>query len=812
MPLTENPPDAVRRTLEGLAASESQNGNGSKPRGSVQEDKPVAVANGARNGNGKDAGEPRGRRLRSKKEADTEPSAEDQPVDTGLPNTRISLASDITKSGTFGERWLIVDDKRVLVVSVENGHATVDHDIALDDIADTDTEQMVGIAALILRLKNGVSMEAIRYSAGLGAHFGAAARTLQAYVKGEEPSESIALGLEKRVCPKCGDPLPADSNVCGKCVDKRATLLRLLRYALPFRNRLILVTALMILSTAFTLAPPVFQQKLTDDVLIAHRHREWIGWIVGGLIGTAIMGLVLGIWRGRVASYVSNHLVYSLRTQAYGRLQELSIGYYDKRQTGALVSRVTQDVNELQSFLIDGLQLFVVNILTIIGMLIILLKYNWQLTLLILIPVPITIWMVRRTFKMLWRRLHRMFSQRSSLNASITSVLAGVRVVKAFAQEHRERERFEDKAQSLRDSGIVVEQSWQTYFPILGFITGFGTYIIWWIGGLESFANFSNDPSKGMTIGVLTMFLAYSQRLLGPLQDMTRIADWLSRSMTSAERVFEVIDAQPDVANAAEPVNMPRIEGRVELKNVRFSYDKNSSVLEDISIDVKPGEMIGLVGHSGAGKSTIINLMSRFYDVKEGQILIDGVDIRDIDMNDLRRQIGIVLQEPFLFPGTISENIAYSRPGATPEEIMQAAKAANAHEFVMRFPDGYDTYVGERGARLSGGERQRLSIARAILHDPRILILDEATASVDTQTEKQIQEAITRLIKGRTTFAIAHRLSTLRNADRLMVIERGKLVELGTHDELLSKPEGVFRKLVDMQQAVNQLRSDIIDE
>ena len=252
---------------------------------------------------------------------------------------------------------------------------------------------------------------------------------------------------------------------------------------------------------------------------------------------------------------------------------------------------------------------------------------------------------------------------------------------------------------------------------------------------------------------------------------------------------------------------MPHIEGHVELRNVRFSYDKNQSVLEDVSINVEPGEMIGLVGHSGAGKSTIINLLSRFYDVKDGPILIDGVDIRHIKMNDLRRQVGVVLQEPFLFPGTISDNIAYAKPDATPMEIMRAAKAANAHDFIMRFPDGYDTWVGERGARLSGGERQRISIARAILHDPRILILDEATASVDTETEKQIQEAIARLIEGRTTFAIAHRLSTLRNACRLMVMERGKMVELGTHDELLAMPEGVFKKLVDMQQEVNQLQA-----
>ena len=399
-----------------------------------------------------------------------------------------------------------------------------------------------------------------------------------------------------------------------------------------------------------------------------------------------------------------------------------------------------------------------------------------------------------------------MFYLRSNLGSILNSVLSGVRVVKAFGQENREADRFKNKSFQLFQAGVVVEQSWATYFPIIGFITTIGTYIVYLVGGLEVVRNFTNNPHNGMTLGVLSMFLVYIAMLMAPLQGMTRIADWLSRSAASAERVFEVIDAEPDVKRDPNPVRMDRIEGHVELRGVRFSYDKNQNVLKEISLDVMPGEMIGLVGHSGAGKTTIINLISRFYDVQEGAVLIDGVDVKRIDRDDLRRQIGVVLQEPFLFPGTVAENIAYARPGASLLDVMRAAKAANAHDFIMNFADGYDTLVGERGARLSGGERQRLSIARAILHDPRILILDEATASVDTETEKQIQEAIARLTTGRTTFAIAHRLSTLRNASRLVVMERGKMVELGTHDELLAMPEGVFRRLVNMQQEVNALR------
>jgi len=759
-----------------------------------------------------------------------------EPV-TQSSEPRLSLAGDVGKDGHYGERWLVVDDSRLRVMTFTGQHdkapviigrfskngkskvtlragdpgrvgtAVVDLDLALADIEEAKIESLVGLSALLIRMKDGRVIEALRYTVGLAPRFSVAARVIEAFLKDEEPNEDLTADLDKKVCPKCGDPLPDDTKVCVKCVDKRAVLARLLKYTIPYKWKAILVTVLTVAGVGAGLISPIFQRTLTDDVLIPHRHQSWIGWIVLGVVLVNIVSIALGIWRGRVAAYISNHMVFSLRTQVYERLQEQSIAYYDKRQTGSLMTRVTQDVNELQGFMVDGIQFFFVNTLQIVGTIAILLYFNWKLTLLVLAPLPLTIFLVRKTFRMLWGKLHRLWHLRSSLGGFISATLSGVRVVKAFAQEKREGDRFRTKAEALFNAGVVVEQAWATYFPILNFITTLGTFIIWYAGGLQVYANRSNSPVHGeMTIGVLMMFLSYVGMVMGPIQGMTRIADWLSRASASAERVFEVLDAEPDVANVAEPVAMPHIEGRVELRNIRFSYDKNKDVLEDVSVLVEPGEMIGLVGHSGAGKSTLINLLSRFYDVREGQILIDGVDIKQIDVNDVRRQIGVVLQEPFLFPGTVSDNISYARPGSTPEQVMQAAKAANAHDFIMRFQDGYDTYVGERGVRLSGGERQRLSIARAILHDPRILILDEATASVDTETEKQIQEAIQRLIKGRTTFAIAHRLSTLRNADRLMVIERGKLVELGTHDELLALPDGVFKKLVDMQKEVNQLR------
>lgn len=387
----------------------------------------------------------------------------------------------------------------------------------------------------------------------------------------------------------------------------------------------------------------------------------------------------------------------------------------------------------------------------------------------------------------------------AGISAILADTIPGVRVVKAFAAEDREVDRFNNVSEDYFKSSMQAAKLSTIYFPVMGLAMFVGGIVIRWFGGRQIIYG-------NMTPGDLMLFMGYMWQFYGPIRTLTRLNHRLQRAATAAERVFEIVDAQPEVDDKEDAIELPTIRGDIKMENVVFSYDDEKNALDDISFEVEAGQMIGLSGPSGAGKTTLINLLGRFYDVNEGSITVDGHDIRDVTMMSLRNQIGVVLQDPFLFHGTVSSNIAYSKPGASKTEIVAAAKAANAHDFIVNFPDGYDTMVGERGTGLSGGEKQRISIARAILKNPRILILDEATSSVDTETEALIQAAIERLIEGRTTFAIAHRLSTLRKADRLVILDKGEIIETGTHNELLEN-NGLYKRLVDLQTDLSRIKA-----
>jgi ATP-binding cassette subfamily B protein len=485
---------------------------------------------------------------------------------------------------------------------------------------------------------------------------------------------------------------------------------------------------------------------------------------------------------------VGERIAHDLRAEAYGHLHKLSLSFFTKKPTGQLISRISHDTDRLWDFIAFGLIEIVMSLVTIVGVCAVMFWTAPMLAVLTLIPIPIGIIMTYYHTRRMHGLFHRIWRKWSKMTATLSDAIPGIRVVKAFTQEDREITRFNSRSKDVLDEGIRLHNEWTGYWPKVTLLLQMGNLIIWAYAGPRIL-------HQEFTLGTFVMFTSLIWMFYGPVEQLGMMNRLLQRAATSAQRVFEIIDTPLTIYSPANPVAAPKIEGRITFENVSFSYDGVKPTLTDVSFDIKPGEMIGLAGPSGSGKTTLVNVICRFYDVSRGRILIDGVDVRDLDLHEMRSQVGMVLQEPYLFSGTILANISYGNDEADTSEIIRAAKAANAHDFIVGFPDGYDTVVGERGQTLSGGERQRISIARAILNDPRILILDEATSSVDTETEMKIQEAIRHLVKGRTTFAIAHRLSTLQAADRLMVLEKGKLVQLGTYQELIGDKDGLYARL-----------------
>tara|TARA_B100001167_G_C16759959_1_gene300811 strand:- start:26 stop:1585 length:1560 start_codon:yes stop_codon:yes gene_type:complete len=517
------------------------------------------------------------------------------------------------------------------------------------------------------------------------------------------------------------------------------------------------------------------------------------------MIGVNVFTTSFSTIRSYVMAIVGQGVKHRLRTEAYQHLNRLSISFYQKRDTGNIMSRLTHDVGRLEDFIAYGLQDMVGDILMLIFMFSVMVYHNWQLTLLSMIPIPLIIVFTVYFGKKVKKIYHIVWKQISGISTILASVIPGVRVVKAFGREEYETDRFVKQSQRVLETGLRSARWESIYGPTMGFITFSGTIIIWFAGGGQLL-------NGDLTTGELIMFMGYMMQLLGPVRMLSGLNRRFLRAATSAERVFEILDTPPDIADSKNSVKLKEVSGEIEFRNVSFSYDSEQDALNDVSFIVQPGEMIGLAGHSGAGKSTLINLITRFYDPTGGDILLDGHNLDDIQLDSLRDRIGVVLQDPFLFNGTVAENIGYSRLDATSTEIIAAAKAANAHDFIVNFADGYDTIVGERGARVSGGERQRISIARAILKNPQILILDEATSSVDTETESKIQEALERLIQGRTVFAIAHRLSTLKYSNRLLILKDGKVDEIGTHEELVAK-DGTYASLCRKQTDLSKIRA-----
>jgi ATP-binding cassette subfamily B protein len=592
---------------------------------------------------------------------------------------------------------------------------------------------------------------------------------------------------------------------------KFAVLWRLLSYMKPYKGRLALGIVGAVMLTAVALVPPYLTGYLIDEVfrpveegtLAPSAAASTAMLIVGAVAVLYILRQVFAWLRMRTMSILGEYVARDLRAELYEHLQRLSLNFYSSKQTGSLISRVSSDTDRLWEFLAWGAVDFILSIVTILALGAVLLALDWRLGLVMVVPMPLLFWVIYRFGLKMHMIFLKCWRKWSSVTAVLADTIPGVRVVKAFNQEDREQARFVSRNRSATDTFNSVHRFWTTFWPVTWMAVHVLMLIVWALAVPRVLGLGVTGPP--LTVGGFVAFVLYMGMYVQPIEIIGRMTFVLNRATSSAHRVFEVLDTEPDVTDKAAPVRLEPLQGRVRFENVSFAYDGVRQVIRNMSFEVEPGEMIGLVGPSGAGKSTVTNLIARFYNISTGAIFIDGIDLQEVEMGHYRRQMGIVLQDPHLFHGSLLENIRYGRPEAKLSEVVRAARAANAHDFVCKLPQGYDTIVGERGHTLSGGERQRISIARAILHDPRILILDEATSSVDTETEYKIQEALERLVQGRTVFAIAHRLSTLRRANRLFVIEDGQLVEQGTHAQLLENTEGTYTKLVGMQQELHGL-------
>ncbi|MGN1346123.1 MAG: ABC transporter ATP-binding protein [Eubacteriales bacterium] len=597
-------------------------------------------------------------------------------------------------------------------------------------------------------------------------------------------------------CPKCGQIYENQyRRVCTHCVKKGAIVKRLLDFLKPYKFLAAGVLFCMLASSAISLISPIINGEILYDNVISESGR-WhtvtkLFIVLSVIVALALISLGINILQNRRNASLSTRMTNQMKQNVFDAMMSLSLSYFNKYSSGQLINRVNYDADRIRSFYIDGIPNFVINALNFIGLTFFLFSMNWQLTLIVFIPVPIIIVIFRVMLPKLWRMYSKQYRSSSSLNSMLGDSLNGIRVVKAFAKEAEETHRFYHYSERLYNSNLKVNLTTLTIFPIVSLLIGMSSQAIWGYGGLLVMG-------EHMTYGEFTTYLGYIGMIFGPLQFFSTFTNIVTDTINSAQRMFEVLDMVPDVMDAKDAKEIPEFHGDIEFRNVSFHYNPNRPILKDVNIKIKAGDNIGLVGHTGSGKSTIANLITRMYDPISGQILIDGVDLKDIKLSSIRRNIAIVSQEIFLFRGTIADNIRYARPSATMEEVIAAAKAANAHDFIVRLPEGYETEVGSGSRSLSGGERQRVSIARALLLSPSILILDEATAAMDTETERLIGDALAKLVKGRTCITIAHRLSTLKDCNYLFAIENGEIAEEGSPEELLAKG-GVYYRLYTLQ-------------
>lgn len=683
-----------------------------------------------------------------------------------------------------------------------------------EDIREFNVVRQVNGGMLFATTEKGEDVVLLEFSNSRTEEFDRLCRIFRKQKEGKElTEEDFKSRMRFECCPKCGTLYPnQERKICPKCTDKRSLFIRVLGYFKEYKLQIGIMMLCYLLTAILNLAWPYLNGRILYDRVLAQDARvlEFIGipagkftvllsFVVLTMVFCKAMSQALSIIQSVMVAKIVPDVVRDIKADVFRAMGKLSISFYNNHETGGLMTRVLSDANEVTHFFIDGLPYFFVHAFTIISTCIVMFSMNVGLAAVSLVFLPFLAVISLKMLPKLWSIYGRKHRAQRSMSGQINDNITGARVVKAFGQEQKEVLRFGSYNERVRDTELSVVAFDNRFYALYTAVQQLATFAVWGVGGVLIIGHFN------MEFGLLVTFIGYVSELKGPLEFMSGSIRKYTASMNSAQRIFEIIDAVPEILENDNPIRPEHIRGEIELKNVTFGYEANKPVLENISFHVNAGEVLGIVGRSGAGKSTLVNLISRLYDPQEGSILIDGIDVKDMGFEELRKSVAMVSQETYIFMGTVAENIAYAKPDASYEDIVAASVRASAHDFICKMPDGYDTMLGSSGRALSGGERQRISIARAILANPRILILDEATASVDTETEQTIQASLEELVKGRTTLSIAHRLSTLNNADYLLVIDDGKIAEQGTHQELIEK-KGIFHKLMQLQTKALAMR------
>ena len=676
----------------------------------------------------------------------------------------------------------------------------------IKDIAKVYNKRMYGNAVMRIEMVNGEKHDLFRYTFAVAGLCDSASYFITSVHDGmsvEEAFGSVEATYEKllSICPKCGRTLSAPGVKCINCEGKRKLIKKLIPYIAPEMKVLIISVFLSIFTTALALLPPYLTKSLVDDIL-PNKDLQALMLVVVLLLSLYVVRVAVDAIRGYMLRVCGNKIVARIKCDVFYKSQYLPMRFYDKTSTGAVINRINGDSNTIQAFMLRITQEVVVQFFTMIGIVVVMLIMDPTLTLLSLLPVPFVVifakWFAIKMgpfYSRIWRR-------GSAVSSVLTDTLPGIRVIKSFTNEENSGERFHNVVEEWRITDNKAGKMLSIHPAIINLLVYCGTLVIWGLGGYFVI----NGTGGSMTPGLLVSFISYASMFYGPVSFFAYLSDSYQSALAAAERIMDILDAEPE-HNFGKGNCLEKIDGKIEFKNVNFSFDRTKKVLKNINLTIEPGDIVGIVGTTGSGKSTLINLLMRYYDHYEGEILLDGVNIRDIDMEYYRSRIGFVQQEPMMFHDTIFNNIAYGDTRYSVEQVIAAADIANAHEFIVRQPDGYDSVLGERGVGLSGGERQRVSIARAVLKNPSLLIFDEATAAVDSETEHLIQEAIERLISGRTTLMIAHRLSTLSKANKIVVVDNGEIIECGAPEELMAM-KGKYYRLVQIQTMSDKIKED----